>query len=106
MNSNSKFGSRSSGRDVSIWRISLNDFSADDLWIHDETDRTKANLLVRFFDDATIEGQFPRPFGVFYSEQRFTYEAAFNQQIADAIASKGAGDLDKLLRGPSVWEVK
>jgi 2-oxoglutarate ferredoxin oxidoreductase subunit beta len=43
---------------------------------------------------------------VFYSEQRFTYETAFNQQIADAIASKGAGDLDKLLRGPSVWEVK
>jgi len=86
--------------------VSLNDFSADDLWIHDESDRAKANLLVRFFDDATIEGQFPRPFGVFYSEQRFTYETAFNQQIADAIASKGAGDLNKLLRGPSVWEVK
>ena len=86
--------------------VSLNDFSADDLWIHDESDRAKANLLVRFFDDATIEGQFPRPFGVFYSEQRFTYEAAFNQQIEEAIANKGAGDLNKLLRGPSVWEVK
>lgn len=86
--------------------VSLNDFSADDLWIHDESDRAKANILVRFFDDATAEGQFPRPFGVFYSEQRFTYETAFNQQIEDAIASKGPGDLDKLLRGPSVWEVK
>lgn len=86
--------------------VSLNNFSADDLWIHDESDRAKANLLVRFFDDATIEGQFPRPFGVFYSEQRFTYEAAFNQQIEEAIANKGAGDLNKLLRGPSVWEVK
>jgi 2-oxoglutarate ferredoxin oxidoreductase subunit beta len=43
---------------------------------------------------------------VFYSEARFTYEQAFNQQIEDIIASKGAGDLDKLLRGPSVWEVK
>ena len=86
--------------------VSLNDVSANDLWIHDESNRAKANLLVRFFDDATIEGHFPRPFGVFYSEQRFTYEQAFNQQIEDVIASKGAGDLDKLLRGPSVWEVK
>ncbi|MFM2285683.1 MAG: hypothetical protein RLZZ543_1180 [Bacteroidota bacterium] len=86
--------------------VSLNDVSANDLWIHDEHNRAKANLLVRFFDDATVEGHFPRPFGVFYSEARFTYEQAFNQQIEDIIASKGAGDLDKLLRGPSVWEVK
>jgi len=86
--------------------VSLNDVSANDLWIHDEHNRAKANLLVRFFDDASVEGHFPRPFGVFYSEARFTYEQAFNQQIEDIIASKGAGDLDKLLRGPSVWEVK
>lgn len=86
--------------------VSLNDVSSNDLWIHDEHNRAKANLLVRFFDDATVEGHFPRPFGVFYSEARFTYEQAFNQQIEDIIASKGAGDLDKLLRGPSVWEVK
>ncbi|HOY49030.1 MAG TPA: 2-oxoacid:ferredoxin oxidoreductase subunit beta, partial [Flavobacteriales bacterium] len=47
--------------------VSLNDVSANDLWIHDEHNRAKANLLVRFFDDASVEGHFPRPFGVFYS---------------------------------------
>ena len=85
--------------------VSLADVSANDLWIHDERDRVKANILTRFFDDPRKEGHFPRPFGIFYVEDRFTYEDAYNKQIEDASA-KGKGDLDKLLRGNSVWEVK
>ena len=47
-----------------------NGYSADDLWIHDEKDLYKAQSLVRMFDDPNQESHFPRPFGVFYQNQR------------------------------------
>jgi 2-oxoglutarate ferredoxin oxidoreductase subunit beta len=62
--------------------------------------------LTRFFDDPKNGPHFPRPFGVFYVEDRFTYETALNQQLEDAIAAKGPGDLDALLRGTNTWQVK
>jgi 2-oxoglutarate ferredoxin oxidoreductase subunit beta len=86
--------------------VNLSDVSTNDLWIHDERDRVKAGILIRFFDDTSKVGHFPRPFGVFYEEDRPTYEVALNEQVEQAIASKGAGNLDKLLSGNNVWEVK
>ncbi|HSK14335.1 MAG TPA: hypothetical protein VK907_14035, partial [Phnomibacter sp.] len=80
-------------------------YSADDLWIHDEKDFFKAQILVRLFDDPRVEGHFPRPFGVFYETERPTYEAMMAAQIEQAIAKKGKGDLAKLLRGNEVWEI-
>jgi len=80
--------------------VSLEDCSIDDLWIHDEKDRVKAGLLTRFFD-----ADFPRPFGVFYSEDRPTYEDAFVQQIDDAMEQKGQGNLDDLLKGTNTWTI-
>jgi 2-oxoglutarate ferredoxin oxidoreductase subunit beta len=86
--------------------VNLSDVTPNDLWIHDERDRVKAGILIRFFDDTSKLGHFPRPFGVFYVEDRPTYEVALNEQVDQAIASKGAGNLDKLLSGNNVWEVK
>jgi 2-oxoglutarate ferredoxin oxidoreductase subunit beta len=86
--------------------VDLADVSANDLWIHDEKDQVKANILVRFFDNpAMVEQTLPRPFGVFYQEDRFCYEDALNAQINDAIASKGKGDLDELIRGNNTWTI-
>ncbi|MBN9296399.1 MAG: 2-oxoacid:ferredoxin oxidoreductase subunit beta [Filimonas sp.] len=79
--------------------------SADDLWIHDEKDFYKAQILIRMFDDPRIEGHFPRPFGVFYETERACYEDMMQLQMDEAISLKGAGDLDKLLRGKEVWEI-
>ena len=81
--------------------VSLNDFSLEDLWVHDETDRVKAGLLTRFFDT-----DFPRPFGVFYCENRPTYEDALAKQIKDAIEIKDKGDLDFLLKGSNTWTIE
>lgn len=81
------------------------DYSADDLWIHDERDFYKAQILVRMFDDTRIEGHFPRPFGVFFESDRPCYEDVMSMQIEEAIAKKGRGNLDKLLRGNEVWEI-
>lgn len=79
--------------------------SADDLWIHDENDFYKAQILVRMFDDPRIEGHLPRPFGIFYETERACYEDVMNLQIEEVIAKKGKGDLDKLLRGNEVWTI-
>ena len=82
-----------------------NGVSADDLWIHDEKDFYKAQILSRMFDDPRIEGHFPRPFGVFYQVERACYEDSMTMQIEETITTKGKGDLDKLLRGRETWTI-
>jgi len=87
--------------------VTLGDtFSADDLWIHDEQDLYKAQILVRMFDDPRIEGHFPRPFGVFYQANRACYEDLMAAQLEQAVEKKGKGNLAKLLQGNETWEVK
>ena len=81
------------------------DVSADDLWVHDENDFYKAQVLTRMFDNPSAEHHLPRPFGVFYETERPCYESVMQMQIDDAIARKGKGDLNKLLRGNEVWEI-
>jgi len=81
-----------------------NGYSADDLWIHDENDIYKAQILARIFDKADKKGHLPRPFGVFYQTNRTCYEDIMAKQIEDAKA-KRVGNLDKLLRGNEVWVI-
>jgi 2-oxoglutarate/2-oxoacid ferredoxin oxidoreductase subunit beta len=81
------------------------DYSLDDLWIHDERDFYKAQTLVRMFDDARLPGHMPRPFGVFYENDRACYEDVMNLQLEEVIQSKGKGDLNKLLRGNETWTI-
>ncbi len=83
--------------------LTQNGNSANDLWIHDETDAVKASILVRFFDIADKPGHLPRPFGIFYIEQRFTYEEALQKQIDDAMTKDA--NLDKLLSGKNTWVI-
>lgn len=86
--------------------VQLNEgVSPNDLWIHDERDFYKAQILVRMFDDPAKTEHLPRPFGVFFETERACYEDIMQLQIEDTIASKGPGDLDKLLRGREVWEI-
>lgn len=75
-------------------------FSASDLMVHEPTDATKAYILSRMFSE-----ELPRPFGVFYREDRFTYEEAMQNQLDKALELKGEGDLDKLIRGKNSWVV-
>jgi 2-oxoglutarate/2-oxoacid ferredoxin oxidoreductase subunit beta len=86
--------------------VNLNEgHSKDDLWIHDEQDIYKAQILTRIFDDPKIEGHLPRPFGVFYQTNRNCYEDVMAAQIEEAKSRKPA-DLDKLLRGNEVWTIQ
>ena len=80
--------------------------SPNDLWIHDERDRLKANILARFFDNPTKPNHYPRPFGVFYVEDRYCYEDRMGDQITQVLSQKGKGKLDDLLRGKEIWEIQ
>lgn len=79
-------------------------FSADDLWIHDEQDFYKAQMLTRFFDNPANEVHLPRPFGVFYDVARPTYEHMMTAQLEEAKTKKPA-NLDALLAGRQTWTI-
>lgn len=86
--------------------VDINDASVNDLWIHDEHDQVKATILSRFYDDVHYEGHFPRPFGVFYiNDKKATFDHLFNEQIQYAKDKFGKGDLDKLIAGKETWVV-
>jgi len=85
--------------------VNVADVSANDLWIHDEKDQVKAGILVRFFNKPSDENALPRPFGVFYTEDRFCYEDAMSAQLLEAVSKKGKGNLDTLLKGNNTWTI-
>ena len=87
--------------------VDMNDgkYSANDLWIHDEKDKTKANLISRFFDTAFNEVYFPRPFGVIFTEDRPVYEENMEHQIEELSAKKGKVSLNQILSGNKTWSI-
>ena len=82
-----------------------NGYSTSDLWVHDEKDIYKAQILARIFDDPRIEGHLPRPFGVFYETDRACHEDVMTMQIEEAKVKKKA-DLNKPLRGSEAWTIQ
>lgn len=88
--------------------VELNDNTRpEDLWVHDEGDKTKAYLLSRFFEHPA-EGEelkFPRPFGVLYAEDRPVYDREVQQQV-QAEKNRENTNLDALLAGSNTWVVE
>ncbi len=72
-----------------------------DLLVHDEDDpdATVAYILSRM-----APPDFPFPIGVFRRVEMPSLEQAVHQQIAEA-TRRGAGDLERLIRGPETWTV-
>jgi 2-oxoglutarate/2-oxoacid ferredoxin oxidoreductase subunit beta len=77
----------------------------NDLWVHDEKDKTKANLISRFFDTKFNGEHFPRPFGVIFAEERPTYDDILNQQMETLYIRKGKVPLNKILSGNKTWTI-
>jgi 2-oxoglutarate/2-oxoacid ferredoxin oxidoreductase subunit beta len=59
-----------------------------------------AHLLAQLVTPA-----FPVPMGILYRHDKSTYDQLANEQVADAIAKQGPGDLTKLMYSGMVWEV-
>ena len=85
--------------------VNVNEEGVNDLWVHDEQDKTKANLLSRFFDHAFDGVSFPRPFGVIYAEERPVYEEMMAAQIETYYIRKGKTALNKILSGDKTWNI-
>jgi len=69
------------------------------LWIHDEGNILKAQILTKFgFDEEFID--FPRPFGILYKKSKPTYDEVFTHQI-DNIKKKP--DMQSILNGKITW---
>lgn len=74
-----------------------------DLWVHDEKDKTKANLLSRFFDTTFNGEDLPRPFGILYADERPVYDEGMTMQIEEIRSRKGRMPLNKILSGDNTW---
>lgn len=80
----------------------------DDLIHHDETNRALALILATLHASAPLEEGglgFPEPLGILYRQERATYEEQVQQQVDDAVAKRGRGDLDKLFRSGDTYEI-
>jgi 2-oxoglutarate ferredoxin oxidoreductase subunit beta len=75
----------------------------EDLLVHDETaeDPYLAFILAHMWWP-----EFPVPVGVFRQIQRPTHDALMTEQIEQAIAHRGAGDLRKALNSGETWTVE
>ena len=78
-----------------------NGLTADDCLVHDETDPYLAAILARM-----DYPEFPVPMGVIHRRVRPTYDAQFNEQIAEAKAANPNASLRKLLYGGDTWKVE
>jgi 2-oxoglutarate ferredoxin oxidoreductase subunit beta len=77
-----------------------NGIGESDLLVHDERDPVLGFLLSRLSPPA-----FPTPLGVFRVAERPSFDEMMNQQITEAKAKLGDGDLDKILRQGELWTV-
>jgi len=99
---NDEKGIRFDGFKPKVVDLKNGDVSLNDLWIHDEKDKIKANLLAQFADN---KEHLPRPFGVLYSTERPTYETIMSEQIEKVISEKGKPLLNEILSGDKTWEI-
>jgi 2-oxoglutarate ferredoxin oxidoreductase subunit beta len=93
-------GIRLNGHALEIVRLDGKTTTEADLIVHDETDAVLAFLLSTMQPPA-----FPTPIGVFRAVDRPTYEAALKQQVEQARAKDGPGDLDDLFNRGDTWVV-
>jgi len=74
-----------------------------DLLVHDET---RPDPAIAFILSRMEHPEYPVPMGVFRAVERPTYDDLMAQQIQDAIAKEGEGDLEKLLSEGDAWTVE
>ena len=81
--------------------VMLADVADDQILRHDDSSPELANLLAMMADDETL----PTPVGIFYREDRPTYDELAREQVTQAIERLGEGDLEALLNDGETWVV-
>jgi 2-oxoglutarate ferredoxin oxidoreductase subunit beta len=93
-------GLRLNGHQPEVVKLG-DDFNVDDLLVHDEQDPLLAFMLSRIYWP-----DFPVPVGVIRDVRRPTHDELVTNQIEEAIAARGEGDLQSLLKGNDTWVVE
>ena len=95
-------GIRLNGLSPEVVDLNTSGVKEDDLLFHDEkADPIHAYLLARM-----RRPDFPEPIGVFRDVVIETFDEAVRNQMNDAVAKRGKGDLQKLLNSGDTWEVR
>lgn len=81
--------------------VSLDDYSENDLLVHDKYDKNLAMLVC----EMTYDELLPTPFGVIYVESKPTYDEMFSKQIDGQVKSKGKGKLKDLIYTKDTWTI-
>jgi len=78
-------------------------YSVNDLWVHNELDKSliAATILAHLND----EPGFPTPMGLFRQISKPTYDEGVVKQIESVKEAQGEGDLEKVLCGGNTWNV-
>ena len=98
---NGKKGIRLNGLTLEVIDLESGNWSISDCLVYDETSKAMAQIVVQMF----WQPEMPRPFGVFYVEERPTYDAQVEAQMETVNEKKGKGSIDALLRNAETWEV-
>jgi 2-oxoglutarate ferredoxin oxidoreductase subunit beta len=93
-------GIRLAGHQPEIVTIGENGVTEADILVHDETDPLIAFMLAHIYWP-----EFPVPVGVIRRVSRPTHDQMLNDQLAQALATRGQGDLRKLLNAGETWTV-
>ncbi len=92
---------RSGCLEIQVVTIGENGVTADDILVHDETNRNLATLL------ASLDTpDFPVALGVLYCDPADSYAQQIHAQIEAARASVPEPDLDSLLRRGQTWKIE
>jgi len=99
-------GSRGVARmpDGTVQVVSVEQVGVDNLLVHDAhaADPGVAFALSRLSDSVSLQDT---PIGIFRDVQRPSYDRLLRDQLAEAKAKQGEGDLGALLRGNDTWVV-
>jgi len=77
-------------------------YSVDDCLVYDDSSRELAGIMSRVFWNPEM----PQPFGVFYREDRPTYESGLQEQVAAVREKSGTGSIADLLQAGNTWTVE
>jgi 2-oxoglutarate ferredoxin oxidoreductase subunit beta len=94
-------GIRLVGHQPTVVTVGEDGVTEADLLVHDETDPLIAFMLAKLWWP-----DFPVPVGVVRNIARPTHDQLISDQIAQATAARGAGDLRKLLNSGETWTVE
>ena len=98
---NGQRGLRLNGFEIESIDLSKGKWSVDDCLVYNEGSIDLANIVSRM---SWLE-DLPRPFGVFYREERTPYEELLQEQIEGITGKRGKGDLTALLNAGDTWMI-